>query len=1227
MKQLSSFRQLCMTIIIICIIAGTAAAQTCSLGISVSTADSRCKATGSITITVTGGSGNYNYIVTGTSFSTNTSSNIIDGLQPGTYSVKVKDITSGCTIDQNNVVVGGNYQDPRFNLNVTDVSCINAADGSVSVTNLQYGRAPFNFTIISPSSSHIGTTNTTGVFTGLTAGDYYVQLSDSCGGLQTRIITVANYSWTPSILSWSKPSCDSIKVTIGASDNRGNNNASGSVFSGFTYGATVVAGDTTWSTNRNFSFYKSNYRRATLIIKDGCGNRQTLSLTDSYIPNVNASVTVSNYQCTDFTATVTGQQNLTNPQYCLYNSSNVLVTCNTTGVFNNVPYGSYCISIKDNCYDTTFSRCFSAAHPTVAVGATVGISNLVCSGFDATVNGQQNLTSPQYCLYDSANNLVSCNTTGVFTNIHYGSYCINVTDGCTGTVITRCFTQKRPVPVVGASLNYSNRTCTTFTVSVTGQGNVTNPQYCLIDGSNNVIACNSTGVFNNIVYGSYCMQIQNEPTCYDTTILRCFTLGAPVPAAGGVNISNKVCAGFTATVTGQQNLNNPKYYLFDAGNTKIDSNTSGVFNNLPYGSYCIQITNDPGCFDTTIQRCFSVTVPVPAVGGTVNISNKACTTFSANITGQSNLTSPKYYLLDNTNTAIDSNTTGTFNNILYGSYCIQVVNTCFDTTITRCFTVNPTPVNISVSSVASCTIGKTDLTVNISNGVAPYTIKVYNPWGMLVNTTSSGTASTVVSGLAGLPAGYNYKIVASGACTGKDSATVTPLVYTLSKSINANSKCPGGLWLNGSGDLLVNAQFSGGAITPSIISKDGSPVSINYSTQSGSNYTFSNMQPATYIIKYTLQNCGNLVYDTFNLKAYNYPSLDQSAVYQCNNNNFSVSAAASGGIAPFTYEIIGSLPSSPSIIKAPQAASTFAISNGTTYSLVRLRVIDACGNATINDASILPLANTIITASSDCYYNNITLSVDTVANASYTWYKKTSATDSVMVDNNQTHTIPYLLPSDTGIYVNVMSVNSGCLQKVSTFRVTGACGGLLLAVNGLSFSAAPNGDNVQVKWITARSFDAKSFVVERSADGINFKELGNVEVSSNNNISTSQYYFSDLTSIPGKNYYRLRIIKPNGTIAYSDIEIVNKKGRVSVSVMPNPVAESFSIRFQPLASANYNVTLVGADGKVVMNNMYAVRPGDTKTIQRPGTIASGVYYLVVFNQATNEKEIIKLFFK
>lgn len=1222
------FFQIILAIVLAGVFTNASRAQSCTLNITTTTQASQCKATGSITVNVTNGSGQYNYTVTGPGYTSTTSANIIGGLMAGSYTVKAKDIISGCTIQQDNVIINGSYQDPRFQLAATDVSCMNGSNGIITVTNLQFGKGPFNYSIVAPSASGVGTSSSTGVFNNLSAGDYTIRLTDSCGGIQTRVITIASYNWNINSVPVTKSGCDSADVTINLSDNQGNTNASGTAFNGFLYGASKAPGDTVWSVNRSFRFYKSTARTITFIVKDLCGNSKTSTWFDNTKPAVNSNVTISNKQCADFTATVVGQQNLTNPQYCLYNSSNTLVTCNTTGIFNLVQYGSYCINIQDNCYDTTITRCFTVTQPLPAIAASVSASNLACNTFTASVTGQQNLTNPQYCLYDSVNVLVSCNTTGVFNGIDYGSYCINITDGCTGTIITRCFTQRKLVPTVGSVVNISNQTCNSFSATVSGLVNITNGQYCLYDINGTLLVCNTTGVFNNLAFGSYCIHVKNDATCYDTTIIRCFSASPLIPAVNNsVNISNNVCAGFTAKITGQQNLTNPQYCLYDDNNILVSCNTTGQFDNLTYGSYCIQVHNDATCFDTTIQRCFTVTQPVPSVGASVNISNKACSTFSADITGRSNLTSPQYCLYDNTNTSIACNTTGQFDNIPYGSYCIKIVNTCYDTTITRCFTVNPVPLNLNVTSTASCTIGTTTLKASISNGTAPYTINVYNPGGVLVSTTATSSSWVNINGLPGLPSGAQYKVVVTGSCGATDTTTITPVASSLTKSVNANSKCPGGQWLNGSGDLLVNAQFSGGTVTPKIIDKNGTPVSINYSNQTGSNFTFSNLGPATYIIQYSLSGCSTLVNDTFNLSMYNYPSLDQSAVYQCNNNNFSVSAAVVGGTAPFTYEIIGSSPALPSIVQAPQNNATFAINNGTTYALVRLRVIDACGNATINDASILPLGNTVVSASSDCFYNNISLTVDTIPNATYTWYKKTSPIDSLLISTNQTHAISYLLPADTGVYVSVMSVNSGCLTKVSSFHITGACGGQLLASNGLSFTGSLENENVQLKWTTAKGFAADKFIIERSTDGLNFNSIGTMNVAANNNNTVSQYYFSDISAPSGNIFYRLHIVKSNRPAAYSNVIEISSKGKVSISVMPNPVTDVFTVKFQHAITANYNMSIVSAEGRMIFSNNYPIRTGDAKTIQRPHGSVTGVYFLLIRNLATDEKEVIKLFFK
>ncbi len=118
-----------------------------------------------------------------------------------------------------------------------------------------------------------------------------------------------------------------------------------------------------------------------------------------------------------------------------------------------------------------------------------------------------------------------------------------------------------------------------------------------------------------------------------------------------------------------------------------------------------------------------------------------------------------------------------------------------------------------------------------------------------------------------------------------------------------------------------------------------------------------------------------------------------------------------------------------------------------------------------------------------------------------------------------------------------------------------------------------------------------------------------------------------MNAAAGKNYYRLRIIKAGNTSAYTNVIEVSKKGNVSISVMPNPVIDAFSIKFQQSIPASYNVSLVSAEGRIILNNNYATISGDVKTIQRPHAMATGVYYLLIRNLATSEKEVIKLFFK
>ena len=270
--------------------------------------ESRCTATGSIKVFASGGSGSYKYKVNGPVNTNFTSSDSVTGLAAGIYSVTVNDIVTNCTFIKNNVAVFGNYNDPRFSMNGFDVTCENGNNGHIALNTQNFGRAPYGYAIVAPSPMGIGTTNTTGTFNSLVAGFYTIRLTDSCGGIQTRIVTINNYTWKIDSFSFRKISCDMVVGSITASDSKGNISTFGGL-PGFTYGVVRAAGDTIWSSNAAFSFNLSGQNTFEVIVKDSCGKIKKGIATVNFKPTVSANVSIYNAGCSTFTAALAGVRN------------------------------------------------------------------------------------------------------------------------------------------------------------------------------------------------------------------------------------------------------------------------------------------------------------------------------------------------------------------------------------------------------------------------------------------------------------------------------------------------------------------------------------------------------------------------------------------------------------------------------------------------------------------------------------------------------------------------------------------------------------------------------------------------------------------------------------------------------------------------------------------------------------------------------------------------------
>lgn len=132
--------------------------------------------------------------------------------------------------------------------------------------------------------------------------------------------------------------------------------------------------------------------------------------------------------------------------------------------------------------------------------------------------------------------------------------------------------------------------------------------------------------------------------------------------------------------------------------------------------------------------------------------------------------------------------------------------------------------------------------------------------------------------------------------------------------------------------------------------------------------------------------------------------------------------------------------------------------------------------------------------------------------------------------------------SNAGERLNSLWFKSFTLTPPSTLPVTFS-----------SFTASYDKKNAFLNWSAQADELFSHFVIEKSTDGINYKEIGQVKAS----ISVSSYSFTDaaVTSTSGLVYYRLVCKEKTGETNYSAIKTVRlaKETSSSITVYPNPV--------------------------------------------------------------------------
>mgnify|MGYP000179403851 CR=1 FL=1 len=167
----------------------------------------------------------------------------------------------------------------------------------------------------------------------------------------------------------------------------------------------------------------------------------------------------------------------------------------------------------------------------------------------------------------------------------------------------------------------------------------------------------------------------------------------------------------------------------------------------------------------------------------------------------------------------------------------------------------------------------------------------------------------------------------------------------------------------------------------------------------------------------------------------------------------------------------------------------------------------------------------------------------------------------------------------------------------------------ILPVELIDFEATPdaNGRKTLCTWATATEKNVREFVVERSTNGIHWKDVGQV-AAIGESTTRQEYQYTDAQPLCGTNIYRLRIIDNDGTTQYSNKEIVDIEG-CSMSIFPNPSQQNDVVKMVITGDfANVIITATDITGRIVHSVPVGQVNGVTE-IPLDLNLSAGTYFI------------------
>jgi glucose/arabinose dehydrogenase len=167
----------------------------------------------------------------------------------------------------------------------------------------------------------------------------------------------------------------------------------------------------------------------------------------------------------------------------------------------------------------------------------------------------------------------------------------------------------------------------------------------------------------------------------------------------------------------------------------------------------------------------------------------------------------------------------------------------------------------------------------------------------------------------------------------------------------------------------------------------------------------------------------------------------------------------------------------------------------------------------------------------------------------------------------------------------------GNINSFSSFYF--ASSNIALPLNLLTFTGSLQNNATLLQWETANEINTSHFVVERSTDGIDFKQIGSV-LAKGNGSSTNGYSYTDYDVINQPSpvvYYRLKIVDIDGSSNYSKIISITLTSLYNLFIYPNPVHDVLKIKLSLSKAENLHIQVIDINGRIVYKKSKFVAAG------------------------------------